>query len=156
MMPMTTEATYRNCSVGGASAIGLMIALFDALVRDLRRAAEAIHRGDIEARCRELDHALLVIGQMESWVDVKNGGEPARQLSVFYRYLRAKLMEASIRQSVSLLEAQMETVLHVRSKWQLLDSAPAPIRLSRGDAAASVFESPTPEEPERVPFSQLA
>ncbi len=153
---MTTEATYRNCSVGGASTIGLMIALFDALVRDLRRAADAIHRDDIEARCRELDHALLVLGQLESWVDMKNGGQTARQLSVFYRYLRARLMEASIRQSVSLLEAQMETVLHVRSKWQLLDFTPTPICLSRGEGVASVFASPAPAEPERVPFSQLA
>lgn len=153
---MTAEATYRNCSVGGASTIGLMIALFDALVRDLRRAADAVRRNDIEARCRELDHALLVIGQLESWVDVENGGEPAGHLSVFYRYLRAKLMEASLRQSASLLEAQMETVLHVRSKWQLLDSAPAPICLSRGEAVASVFASPTPAEPERILFSRLA
>lgn len=155
-MPMTTEATYRNCSVGGASTIGLMIALLDALVRDLRRAADAIHRDDIEGRCRELDHALLVIGQLESWADVKNGGEPARRLSVFYRYLRVKLMEASIRQSGSLLEALMETVLHVRSKWQLLDSAAAPVGPFRRDAVASHLASPTPAESERVPFSQLA
>lgn len=139
-MPMTREATYRNCSVGGASTIGLMIALFDALVRDLRRASDAIHRDDVETRCRELNHALLVVGQLESWVDLKNGGEAARQLSAFYGYLRARLMEASIGKSAALLETQMETILHIRSRWQLLDVPPAAEEATRGPAIASGYE----------------
>jgi flagellar protein FliS len=158
-MQMTTEATYRNCSVGGASPMGLMIALFDALVRDLRRAAEAIHREEVETRCHELNHALLVIGQLENWVDKQNGGEPARKLSALYSYLRAKMMEASIRKSAALLEAQMETVLHIRSKWQLLDLSPAPPDKAQETAIASGYGQgiPAPEgEQDRVPFSLSA
>lgn len=130
---MNLEATYRDCSVGGASPIGLIIALFDRLIADLRRAAEATRRNDIEGRCRELNHALLIVGRLETWIDGDNGGEPARQLTTFYSYFRARLLEASAKQSAELFEAQMQTIVHIRSKWQLLEGSTA-LAPNAGDA----------------------
>ena len=91
----TTEMSYRQSAIQGASPIGLMIALFDRLAGDLRRAAAALRKNDIETRCKELNHALLVLGQLGNWVDVKNGGESAQTLSRFYAYLRSKILEAA-------------------------------------------------------------
>ena len=76
---MTTEMSYRKTAIAGASSIGLMIVLFDTLAGDLRRACGALRKNNIEARCKELNHAALVIGQLESWIDLKNGGEPPRR-----------------------------------------------------------------------------
>ena len=116
-----TESSYRKSAIEGASAIGLMIALLDALVCDFRRAASALRKNDIETRCKEMDHALLIIGRLESWLDLKNGGEQAQNLSRFYAYLRAKMIEASIKKSAAVLDAQIEMIVHVRSAWQQLD-----------------------------------
>ena len=68
-----TELSYRRSAIEGASTIGLMIALFDTLVGDLRRAAFALRKNDIETRCRELNHATLVLGQLNEWIDPENG-----------------------------------------------------------------------------------
>jgi flagellar protein FliS len=116
-----TEMSYRKMAVEGASPIGLMIALLDTLICDFRRAASALRKSDIEARCKELDHAALVLGRLESWLDLKDGGEPAQNLSRFYAYLRGKMMEASVSQSAAVLEAQIEMIVNVRSAWQQLD-----------------------------------
>jgi len=116
-----TELCYRRSAIEGASPIGLMIALLDALVCDFRRAASALRENDIETRCKELDHAALVLGRLESWLDLKNGGEPAHNLSRFYAYLRAKMIEASVKKSAAALDAQIEMIVHVRSAWQQLD-----------------------------------
>src|ERR1700751_2014626 len=118
-----TELSYRKSAIEGASSIGLIIVIFDTLAGDLRRAAAAIRKNDIEKRCRELDHACLVLGQLESWVDMEKGGDSARSLSHFYAYLRATMMEASVPQSASVLDTQIETILQVRSAWQKLDNA---------------------------------
>jgi flagellar biosynthetic protein FliS len=99
-----------------------MIALIDTLAGDFRRAAAALRKNDIEVRCRELNHAALVIGQLESWLDLKNGGESAETLARFYAYLRSKMIEASVTKSASLLDTQTEMILHVRSSWQQLDN----------------------------------
>jgi flagellar secretion chaperone FliS len=153
-----TELTYRRSAIEGASIIGLMIALFDTLVGDLRRAAFALRKNDIETRCRELNHATLVLGQLNEWVDLENGGESARTLNRFYAYLRAKMMEAAVTQSATVLEAQIEMVLHVRSAWQKLDvglmeTAARPAENAARQLAAS--STPAPEaKVERIPFSQ--
>jgi flagellar secretion chaperone FliS len=151
-----TELSYRRSAIEGASPIGLVIALYDTLSGDLRRAASAIRNNDIEARCKDLNHAVLVLGQLEDWIDQKNGGELAQNLSSFYSYLRAKMMEASLSQSAQLLEAQIDLILQVRSAWQQRDMSspqapemPAEVRTQLLGAAST----PTPE---RTVFSRSA
>jgi len=157
---MTTEMTYRKSSIAGASSIGLMIVLFDTLAGDLRRAANALRANDIETRCKELNHGALVLGRLESWVDLENGGESARDLSRLYAHLRAKMIEAGGTKSAALLDAQVELILQIRSAWQLLDSSTSPASegnvpepKGRLDAAYQSVQSPSGE---RVPFSQSA
>jgi flagellar protein FliS len=157
---MTTELSYRKSAIEGATTIGLMIALFDTLVGDLRRAAAALRLNDIETRCRESNHAALVISQLESWVDLKNGGESAKSLSRFYAYLRAKMLEAAGTKSPKLLEAQIDMILHVRSAWQQLDTPPMQVSGSSGLHPAQPpvqhYSSAPESTPDRIPFSQSA
>jgi flagellar protein FliS len=150
-----TELSYRKSAIEGASSIGLIIALFDTLAGDLRRAAAAIRKSDIEKRCKEMDHASLVLGQLASWVDMDKGGDSAQTLSQFYAYLRATMMEASVTQSAALLDTQIDTILQVRSAWQKLDNAPQGLLETPPLAVQTTTSSPMPEaKVERIPFSQ--
>ncbi|MDR3735821.1 MAG: flagellar export chaperone FliS [Acidobacteriaceae bacterium] len=121
MMPSDVQLSYRRSAIQGASPIGLVIALYDTLSGDLRRAASAIRSHDIEKRCAELNHASAVLGQLEDWIDVKSDGRLAESLSAFYGYLRARMMEAALRQSDSLLDEQIDLILLVRAAWQERD-----------------------------------
>jgi len=157
---MTRELSYRRTAIAGASPIGLMIALFDTVAGDLRRAANALRKNDIETRCKELNHAALVLGQLESWLDLKAGGESAQALARFYAYLRAKMLEASAKKSPEVLDAQIEMILHVRSAWQQLDAAPPekseePAQ-ALGNQVRSSYLPASGEAIERIPFSQSA
>jgi flagellar protein FliS len=152
-----TELSYRKSAIEGASSIGLIIVLFDTLAGDLRRAAAAIRKNDIEKRCRELDHASVVLGQLESWVDRDKGGDSAQALAQFYGYLRATMMEASATQSATLLESQIDTILQVRSAWQKLDNAAqGPPGMPPNTLVEQTTTSNPMSEPkvERIPFSQ--
>jgi flagellar secretion chaperone FliS len=153
-----TELSYRKSAIEGASSIGLIIALFDTLAGDLRRAAAAIRKNEIERRCRELNHAALVLGQLESWIHLDQGGESARSLSQFYAYLRAKMMDASVTQSAQLLETLIDMILHVRTAWQKLDSGPQALPATPAEIVAKQTSAPsTPmleTKVERIPFSQ--
>jgi flagellar protein FliS len=153
-----TELSYRRSAIEGASPIGLIVALFDTLVGDLRRAALALRKDDIETRCRELNHATLVLGQLNEWIDLENGGESAQTLSRFYAYLRAKMMEAAVSKSAKVLDTQIEMILHVRSAWQKLDVGLIEVPVKPGENTIpqlSTSSTPTPEaKVERIPFSQ--
>jgi flagellar secretion chaperone FliS len=113
------EMYYRKAAAtASVSGIGLLIALYDTLAGDIRRAAEAERVNDIERRVREVNHALLVVGHLE---DCMNRGEPGTltdQLREFYSSLRRKLVEAQVKRSALMLDEQMGRVLEVRATWQ--------------------------------------
>jgi flagellar protein FliS len=116
-----TDLAYRKTAVGGASGFGLLIALYDTLAGDLRRAADAERANDIEKRCKEANHALLVIAHLEDGLARGNGGDLARQLAVFYSSLRRAMIQAQAKRSPEILEQQIALVLEVRTIWQGLE-----------------------------------
>jgi flagellar biosynthetic protein FliS len=116
-----TELFYRKTAAEGASGFGLLIALYDTLAGNLQRAAMAQRAGDLEKRCSESSHALLVIGHLEDWVNNGTGGELAEQLAAFYASLRRKLVVAEVNKSPEILEEQMRAVLKIRENWQQMD-----------------------------------
>jgi flagellar protein FliS len=121
---------YRKTALAGASGFGLLIALYDTLAGDLRRAAEAERRNDIGTRCLQLNHALLVTAFLEDWIDRGSGGELAQKLKSFYGSLRRKIIVAQAKRSAEMLEEQMAEVLELRAIWQAM----AQPRMSTGPA----------------------
>jgi flagellar biosynthetic protein FliS len=118
----STDLAYRKTAVEGASGFGLLVALFDTLAGNLRRAAAAQRRKDLENRYHEVQHASLVIGFLENCLPRNASGELTQQLSVFYSRLRRKLIEAQVNQSAETFEQEMAEVLRIREQWQKVES----------------------------------
>jgi flagellar protein FliS len=116
-----TDIAYRRTAAEGASGFGLLIALYDTLAGDLRRAAEAERNNNLEKRCQEVNHAMLVIAYLEDWTQLGSGGELAQQLTAFYSSLRRKLIEAQVNRTANILDEQMALVLKIREHWQQID-----------------------------------
>lgn len=116
-----TELAYRKTAVQGASGFGLLIALCDTLAGDLRRAAEAERNNDIEKRCREVNHGLLVIGFLQDSAERGKRGELSEKLIAFYSSLRRKMIQAQAKRSAEMLEEQMARVVDLRKLWHELE-----------------------------------
>ena len=145
---MRTDLAYRKTAIQGSSGFGLLIAIFDALADDLRRAAQAERNNDIEKRCREANHAVQVIGFLEDRLLHGDGGPLADQLRAFYSALRRKLFQAQLNRSPEQLEELMTGVLKIREAWQKADqrqvpSGPEILRASMPNFAA--FDAATTE-----------
>lgn len=120
-----TDLAYRKTAVEGASGFGLLIALYDTLAGNLRRAAAAQRANDIEERCREAKHALTIIGYLESCLHDSEGGQLTQQLRAFYVSLRRRVLEAQAEQSAEILDQEMNEVLKIRGYWQEADQRSA-------------------------------
>jgi flagellar protein FliS len=116
-----TEKTYLRAAVQNATAVGLVIILFDMLIGDLKQVIAAIDEGNIEKRSTELKHAFLVLQQLEGSLDMESGGEAAKSFSRFYSAIRSKLLEAHIKISPEIFRRQIELLLDVRQAWQTID-----------------------------------
>lgn len=116
------ELTYRKTAAStSASGLGLLIGLYDTLASSLRRAAQAERNNDIEKRCSEVNHALMVVGYLEDALFQGSGGELAQQLVSTYVSLRCGMIEAQAKRSAELLEQQMNIVLKIREQWQAFE-----------------------------------
>jgi flagellar secretion chaperone FliS len=123
MKNRSNELSYLRAAVEGATSVGLVIMLYDRLVNDLQRAIAAIRERDVETRCAQIKHALLILQQLEGSMDAEQGGEAARNLASFYSYARAKVMEAQITGKPELLEKLIGHFVEVRGAWQQVDPA---------------------------------
>jgi flagellar secretion chaperone FliS len=111
------RTSYREAAVRGASPVRLVICLYEQAIEDLRQAVVALEKGDIEARTRTINHALMVIGQLQGTLDKERGGEVAKNLDQFYGVVRSGLVEAQIKQSAKILEQQIFQLTTVHEAW---------------------------------------
>jgi flagellar protein FliS len=114
---MDARTSYREAAVRGASPVQLVICLYEQAIADLRRAVVALNQGDIEGRTRGINHALQVITQLQGTLDMKQGGDVARNLSRLYAVVRAALVEAQFRQSAATVEQQIVLLMQVHEAW---------------------------------------
>jgi flagellar secretion chaperone FliS len=114
---MNIQQSYREASVQGASPIQLVIRLYEQIVEDLRQVAIAIEQNDIPRRTKRINHAILVIGHLQSTLDFANGGKVAKDLDNFYNVLRQSLLQVQFFPSKRGLAQLITDFLAVRAAW---------------------------------------
>lgn len=121
---MTNDANfaYRETEALTTDPVGLVVVLYDMLLKDLREAVLALAAGEIERRATAIRHGLLVLQQLQSTLDMEHGGVVATNLEQFYNFLRAKLLEGQIRASAEIFEQQITFVTSIREAWQQVRS----------------------------------
>ncbi len=126
---MDARLSYREAAVPGSSPVRLVIQLYEQAIEDLRRARAALDSGNIEARTRHLNHAILVLGHLQSSLDMEQGVAVAEHLDRFYDVVRAALVEAQVRQSAPAIERQIALLMQVHKSWcevERSSAVPAP------------------------------
>jgi len=116
----------RENDVRGATAVRLVVLLYEQLVQDLHQALDALEKNDVEIRTRRINHATLVIGHLQSPLDFANGGQVAQDLNKFYDVLRQNLMQVQFHPSKSGIYQQITDVLTLREAWVEVERAEKP------------------------------
>jgi flagellar protein FliS len=124
--------SYREAAVVGASPVRMVILLYEQAMEDLRRARAALRSGDIQKRTQQINHAILVLGYLQTSLDREQGGKVAEDLQRFYSQVRASLMQAQFRQSESLIEQQIRDLFEVREAWCEVERSAKPAAPSAG------------------------
>jgi len=116
---MTTSVrAYRSSATEGATHIDILLACYDALAEDIRLAGKSAVAGDVAARCRHSEHALLLIGHLESWISLLQDSELEVNLVTFYSYLRAEILRLQLCVESDKFMALALVVGETRATWQ--------------------------------------
>lgn len=114
--------TYRQLAVQSATPVGLIVMLYDGAISALRRAIGAIEAHDIEKRCAHLNRALAIIVYLEGILSVEQGGEVAQTLKQLYVHARARVLQASIKNSKEILASLIQQFSELREVWQQVEA----------------------------------
>jgi flagellar secretion chaperone FliS len=119
--------TYRSFALEGASAVDLVVALYDGIIRFLHSAAEAVDRDDVRGRRIAVKRALDIIIHLQARLRMDVGGNPAEALSEFYAATFAQILQASQSSSRRRFEHAIRCVRNVRDAWKqvALEAAPS-------------------------------
>jgi flagellar secretion chaperone FliS len=125
---------YREHALDGASAVELVVALYDGILRFLNEAAEAVDRGDAPRRRVAVKRALDIVIHLQARLRMDVGGRPAQALSDFYAALFAQILNASQAASRPKFQGAIECARNVRDAWRQAAKNPDAYRLPMGAA----------------------
>jgi flagellar protein FliS len=111
-------SSYRDCALEGASAVDLVVALYDGMIRFLHEAICAVESGDVVARRVAVKRTLDIIIHLQARLRMDVGGRPAQALSEFYASIFAQILQASQSASRAKFEHTIACVRNVRDAWK--------------------------------------
>lgn len=109
---------YQLASAEGATQIGVLILVYDAIAADLIRAGHAVAQNNIEERCSRSKHALLLIGHLENWVHEFEDAQLSTSLLSFYTMLRSRILKLQAAPDASAFSDLASIVSETRATWQ--------------------------------------
>jgi len=139
-------ASYREHVLEGASAVDLVVALYDGIIRFLHGAVDAVERGDAEARRVAVRRAMDIIIHLQARLRMDVGGKPAQALSEFYASIFAQILQASQSASKQKFEHAIDCVRNVRDAWREVARDPT---VNMGARGAMAMAAPRPVEMDR-------
>jgi len=120
---MNPTSAYRETAIRGAGPIRLVVLLYEQMIEDLRQAVNAIKLNQIELRTNKINHAISVIGYLQSSLNKQAGGRVALNLEYFYEQLRGNLAKAQFCVSQRILSQQITDLLALREAWSEVERA---------------------------------
>ena len=117
--------SYQEHALEGASAVDLIVALYDGIIRFLYAACAAVDRADAVERRMAVKRALDIIIHLQARLRMDVGGRPAQVLSEFYASVFAQILQASQSASRQKFEHAIDCVRNVRDAWKQVARDPA-------------------------------
>lgn len=118
-----------------------VIMLYDAAIKYVQHAIDAIEKQDIQTRYNSLTKACDIIFGLQGSLDFDQGGDIAKTLYDFYASLDARLMTVHRNNSPTICKQVMDDLRSMRDAWIEIDkmddgTAPA-IPTPKADSASN-------------------
>ena len=146
-------ANYREHALEGASAVDLVVALYDGIIRFLYAAIDAVERGDADGRRASVKRALDIIIHLQARLRMDVGGRPAQSLSEFYAAIFAQILQASQSASKAKFDHAIGCVRNVRDAWREVAMDP---NADPASSSAMPMRRPPESDPMRADRDAIA
>ena len=126
---------YIQTHVQSRSPLELVVMLYDGALRFIGEARSAIDRQDLPGRRAAMSRALAIVGELQSTLNMEQGGQIASQLDGLYGYVNNRLLDATMKNDVAALDECARLLGTVRAAW---------VEIAARDAAPAAAGPPAP------------
>jgi flagellar protein FliS len=119
-------AAYRRIEAESRSPLELVVMLYDGALRFVGEAKQAHTRGDLRARGHAISRCLAIIAELQSTLNVDQGGAIAEELDRLYHYVNTRLVDVSVKQDVAALDEIHRLLSTIRDAWAGIAGGQAP------------------------------
>lgn len=117
--------SYQQQTIVGATGVELVVALYDAALRNLHGARQCALERDVTGRRAAVKKAVDIIIYLQARLRPDVGGDAAASLSDFYAAMFTMALEASHAESVVGFDEVILCIRNVRDAWVIVARDPA-------------------------------
>ena len=110
-------STYRQTQVQSRTPLELVVMLYDGALKFLHLTREAAERRDLPARRDASSRALAIVSELQSTLNMAEGGEIAERLDALYGYVNMRILDAARENSVTPLDDAIRVLETLRESW---------------------------------------
>lgn len=116
---------YQQNDIATASPLGLVVKLYQGAIRQALQARDHLVEGRVADRARAIGKALAIVGELQSTLDLEQGGEIARNLDDLYTYVTQRLLEANLSGEASCIDEATDVLRTLLGGWEEIARGPA-------------------------------
>jgi len=117
LIPTRKNNPYAQARVDSASPEQILIMLYDAAIKDIRVAQEAIEANDRGQKAKALDHGVKVIMELINSLRPEKAPEIAENLRRLYDFMIDRMIQANLKNDVEQLEPVVKVLIELREAW---------------------------------------
>jgi len=108
---------YQQVEVNTCNKLQLVVMLYDGAIRFLGEARTAILNKNVRAKAVALDRALAIIGELQSTLQLEEGGDVAASLNSLYNHMNESLLLASAKMDAKPVDHVIRLLKTLNSAW---------------------------------------
>ena len=110
---------YKQMSIKTANRGQILIMLYEAAIRHVKKAAIAIEQKDIGAKGVAIGKAHDIINELNATLNFEIGGDIALNLERLYNFMAEQLVKANIENSKASLEIVQKNLETLLEGWRI-------------------------------------
>ncbi len=109
---------YKQTSVATANKGQILVMLYEAAIRNLKRAIECTESKDYAGKGAALGKVHDIVSELTATLDHKTGGHIAQDLERLYNFMIEQLLKANIENSVEAMRSVQKLLETLLEGWR--------------------------------------
>lgn len=114
----SATSSYRQTNILSADPLKLVLMCYERAIGNLKLSRDAYISRDYETKGKTLINAIDIIHELNASLDMKKGGEVAKNLRSLYMFMAKALTEADPNKNLKVFDHVIQMLEELASAWQ--------------------------------------